>query len=188
MYWYFSFLRPPPTHVSQNAGTLVITPQIANDLRTELYPEPIDVFASWSPCAPTCSAGGDTVTTRPTKLTTWRSVNAYKELRVSLPPNAREGQSWRLVLSAACAPDHHKVVLRGDTQSKAPFSVTSSPILFTARKSGPSEKQERIERLLTLPLSGIDPPSPTLRIVEQTSFDLDKVRHIRQKKPLRNKK
>lgn len=34
MYWYLSFLRPPPVaiHLGEN---ITITPQIANDLRTE---------------------------------------------------------------------------------------------------------------------------------------------------------
>ena len=36
MYWYISFLRPPPISVSCSASSIItITPQIANDLRTE---------------------------------------------------------------------------------------------------------------------------------------------------------
>lgn len=38
MYWYLSFLRPPP--VSAPLGeAVVITPQVANDLRTEYVPQ-----------------------------------------------------------------------------------------------------------------------------------------------------
>lgn len=35
MFFYLSFLRPPPRTVSANAKDVLITPQIANDLRTE---------------------------------------------------------------------------------------------------------------------------------------------------------
>jgi len=35
MYWYLSFLRPPPVSVSKGTKTITITPQVANDLRTE---------------------------------------------------------------------------------------------------------------------------------------------------------
>ena len=35
MYWYLSFLRPPPVSVPISQGSITITPQIANDLRTE---------------------------------------------------------------------------------------------------------------------------------------------------------
>jgi hypothetical protein len=35
MYWYLSFLRPPPVSTPLSAGSVTITPQIANDLRTE---------------------------------------------------------------------------------------------------------------------------------------------------------
>lgn len=35
MYWYLSFLRPPPVYLSLPADGVVITPQVANDLRTE---------------------------------------------------------------------------------------------------------------------------------------------------------
>lgn len=35
MYYYLSFLRPPPKAVSLAQGGITITPQIANDLRTE---------------------------------------------------------------------------------------------------------------------------------------------------------
>lgn len=34
MYWYLSFLRPPPVALDVPAD-VVITPQVANDLRTE---------------------------------------------------------------------------------------------------------------------------------------------------------
>lgn len=35
MYWYLSFLRPPPIALPISAEGVVITPQVANDLRTE---------------------------------------------------------------------------------------------------------------------------------------------------------
>lgn len=35
MYWYISFLRPPPVGLTLPSEGVVITPQVANDLRTE---------------------------------------------------------------------------------------------------------------------------------------------------------
>lgn len=35
MYWYLSFLRPPPVYLALPADGVVVTPQVANDLRTE---------------------------------------------------------------------------------------------------------------------------------------------------------
>jgi hypothetical protein len=35
MFWYLSFLRPPPSAVVISSPGITITPQIANDLRTE---------------------------------------------------------------------------------------------------------------------------------------------------------
>lgn len=35
MYWYLSFLRPPPVSLAVPTDGVIITPQVANDLRTE---------------------------------------------------------------------------------------------------------------------------------------------------------
>jgi hypothetical protein len=35
MYWYISFLRPPAVTVLSSSREITITPQVANDLRTE---------------------------------------------------------------------------------------------------------------------------------------------------------
>ncbi|TFY81984.1 hypothetical protein EWM64_g2029 [Hericium alpestre] len=47
MYYYISFLRPPPLQ-SPLTAPITITPQVSNDLRTEPYPDPIDIFYAWT--------------------------------------------------------------------------------------------------------------------------------------------
>lgn len=104
MFYYLSFLRPPPQSV-RIGSTILITPQIYNDLRTEPLEDPQDVFFSWSPGSPaqTLDMGTDaspsSSCTRPQKLTQWRHGNAYKQITVPPPPNARHGQSYQLILT-----------------------------------------------------------------------------------------
>lgn len=61
-----------------------------------------------------------------------------------------------------------------------PFPVLSMPILFEARGSKGATKQEKIERIYqVLPKHGQNTGTPVLsdlKITEQTSFDLDKVK------------
>jgi hypothetical protein len=166
MYYYLSFLRPPPSIVALNA-LIVIAPQIANDLRTELYEEELDIWYSWKSTNPGSS-------TRPAKLTTWRgSPSAYKEIQVPPPPRVREGQQWQVLLSS------------GRTETAAvdlnrplsfPFGVSSLPIAFSSRNGSSTAsgkgKQEQIERTY---LVGSNP----ITIREHTAFDLDKVRVLR---------
>jgi protein N-lysine methyltransferase METTL21D len=159
MYFYISFLRPPPTAASPSARTIAITPQVANDLRTELFPGAVDLYYVWAPTSPALRA------TRPAKLTTWTAASAYKELAVGLPPGVRDGQAWTLVLSTALVGPRIALSDAGST----PFAVLSMPIDFTARASAAPAKQERIRRVLSL---GAD---VDIAITEQTSFDLDKV-------------
>jgi hypothetical protein len=172
MFVYISFLRPPPLQAA-TSGIVLITPQIYNDLRTEPFHGSQDIFYSW---AQVQTAHHDEIFVKPKKLTTWRQSNAYKEIPVPLPPGVRGGQSWRLILSAK---SHVEGVSRFSTidlfdraLGTLPFPVISMPILFGLKDAKRHGKQEKIERVYRLQA---DEVGPLLRIVEQTSFDLDKV-------------
>ncbi|KAJ6591610.1 putative methyltransferase-domain-containing protein [Mycena vulgaris] len=160
MFFYISFLRPPPTSCS---NVLSITPQIANDLRTELFEGVQDIYYSWL-----SMATGDE--TKPVKLTTWRGQSsAYKEIPIPLPRSAANG-AWRLVLGSSPMPGG----VRLDAESTLPFGVMSMPILLGKPQSNKfkAKLQDQIERVYSF---GED---KRVRIIEQTSFDLDKASHV----------
>jgi|ERR1700722_3152448 len=167
MFFYISFLRPPPLQASLT-GKLFITPQIANDLRTELHDGTQDIFFFWSQ-----SIEAQSPTPKPSKLTTWRTGSTYKEISVPLPPSIRHGQSWSLVLTTQTTSGPHCVNLNGDTIGTTPFPVISMPILFTRNTEFPLEKQSQIQRLYCIPT--FDGEFACLKVREHTSFDLDKV-------------
>ncbi|KAI0057207.1 hypothetical protein BV25DRAFT_1920310 [Artomyces pyxidatus] len=157
MFYYISFLRPPP-HASLSNAPIKFTPQISNDLRTESYPGSLDIFYHWG--VPTST--GVSRLTEPTKLTTWRQANAYKEL--TIPPPLKRVQAV-LVLSSDRA---STVDLTDPSVGSVPLPVSSLPIRFGA---GNVAKQEAIERSFRV-LPGED--APLLTVKEMTSFDLDK--------------
>lgn len=175
MFFYLSFLRPPP-QTSTLSSPIQITPQIANDLRTETFEETQDIHYSW------LQAPKNNNRTKPAKLTTWRGQSsAYKPLSIPPPPGVRDGQTWRLCLAAT---NHSVIDLKGEHTGDTPLPVFSMPILFSSRpnlKGNGAGKQEQIERLYKVPIKsdeGQDEPGSThilLRIKEQTSYDLDKV-------------
>lgn len=176
MFYYVSFLRPPPTQVPLGLG-FSITPQIANDLRTELYSEDQDIFYSWCPCpSPVTLSSSPVSITKPTKLTTWRIGNAYREVTVPQPQGVKEGQNFRLVLTTHPQGFPHIVNLSGKTVGQRPFPVVSMPIMFGARNksASPTAKQEQVERIYRI--STASDNQVFLAIQEKTSFDLDKVR------------
>jgi len=123
-----------------------------------------------------------------TKLTTYRSSSAFKEVPVPPPIGVRDGQQWQLVL--ACSPDatvNPSIDLfDGGIGSGVPFPVISVPILFSSKGQGEKgvlRKQERIQRVYRISNGGsggeTEGTNPReLIITEQTSFDLDKVRLI----------
>lgn len=159
MFYYLSFLRPPPL---QATGSIKITPQVANDLRTELYHGTQNIFYVWLLSYPPHLA------TRPTKLTSWREGTAYKELTIPLPPNSRTGQSWRLILTPN--PSQSEILLESSSSiGQAAFPVISMPIQVVARLDKSLGKQEQVERVYRF-------SEHRLTIREKTSFDLDKVR------------
>ena len=168
MFYYISFLRPPPS--SSAPGSISFTPQVANDLRTELFTETQDIYYVWLLSAESTEA----TQVKPRKLTTWSQAVAYKEISVALPPSARPGQSWRLLLSASPSIQDTTIPL-GNVRStgKIPFPVISMPIKITPKPEKNPAKQTQIERVYRVPLAGHDDLHYLLR--EQTSFDLDKV-------------
>ncbi|WVQ94634.1 hypothetical protein IAU59_001714 [Kwoniella sp. CBS 9459] len=96
MYWYISFLRPPPVSVSSAAETIVITPQVANDLRTELKYEPTTILYKWQRLLPTPLPPAQSE-----ELTIFEPpMSTYKPLSIPLPPKIQAGESWRLGLFA----------------------------------------------------------------------------------------
>lgn len=157
MFFYISFVRPPPTTCS---NAISITPQIANDLRTELFEGVQDIYYSWLSVA----TGEET---KPVKLTTWRGQSsAYKEIPVPLPRSSTHG-AWRLVLGSSA--DSSNVRLE-TVDGALPFGVMSMPILLGKAQSSKAKAklQDQIERVYSF---GED---KEVRITEQTSFDLDK--------------
>ncbi|KAF5367828.1 hypothetical protein D9757_010330 [Collybiopsis confluens] len=173
MYYYISFLKPPPIQATLSSSIL-ITPQIANDLRTESFQTEMDLFYSWYPVDPNSRTAKPT---KPIKLTTYRPENAYKEMKLTFPSGNRDVQAWRLVLTA----DSERTFIDldsglDDTLGRAlPFPVMSMPISATknAGKDTGKKKQESIERLYRLGRFD-DENTLLLRIMEQTAFDLDK--------------
>ncbi|KAI0653003.1 hypothetical protein C8Q70DRAFT_1039423 [Cubamyces menziesii] len=168
MFFYISFLRPPATQ-SYPSGTISITPQVANDLRTEPFDGAQEIYYSWSPVNPN-SAEPYPAISAPQKLTVWRQSSAYKEIPVPLPQGLREGQSYRLVLTAHGQGRPHIINLAASDLGTRPFPVLSMPVLFSSR--GRAGKQEQIERVYRIPLQAGTNGFLTVR--EQTSFDLDK--------------
>ena len=172
MFNYVFFLRPPPTQISP-AGPVTFTPQLANDLRTEDFTGEEEIFYSWSLVNPNTAEAYPSIT-QPQKLTVWRSSN-FKEFSVPLPPRARDGQSYRLVLTTRQHARSHIINLAAREVGEKPFPVMSMPIVLSsrARAGAHTEKQQSIERVYRVPL--LSEKDGFLIIREQTSFDLDKV-------------
>lgn len=174
MFFYISFLRPPPLTCSVS-GSISITPQIANDLRTAPLDGAQDIYYSWSSPQGASSNSVPFLITKPIKLTTWRQSSAYKELSVPLPPGIRDGQCWRLVMTSCAQGRPHIINVNDPDVGKMPLPVISMPISLHSRHSTSLQtgKQEQIERIYTFPL--ISNEIVYLIVREQTSYDLDKV-------------
>ena len=188
MFFYFSFLRTPPQSTSQSSS-VVFTPQVTNDLRTEPFPTNIDIFYWWISSTP------EKVTrlSEPAKLTTWRQENAYKPLQI--PPPSKNligaaagatGIDCNLVLAPAPIVTSSIIDLRDPEIGRVPLPVCSLPIRISVasqqqrRRDGAassasikSPKQEAITR--TFRLFGEGDATLLMQIKETVSFDLDKV-------------
>ena len=169
MFFYISFLRTPP-HSSLPSSSVVLTPQISNDLRTEPFPTSVDIFYWWISHTPQ-----NTIRlSQPAKLTTWRQENAYKPLQIP-PPS---GTDCCLVLSSSPAAASSIINLRDPNVGGAPLPVASLPIRISPQQGrtpgkASSTKQEAITR--SFRLFDEDAAAPLMHIKETVSFDLDKV-------------
>ncbi|KAH6916111.1 putative methyltransferase-domain-containing protein [Coprinopsis sp. MPI-PUGE-AT-0042] len=184
MFFYLSCLRPPLAQAPPSSP-VTITPQIANDLRTEPFGSVQDLYYSWLHEVP----GKPPVFTATTKLTTYRQATAYKEIPVPVPKGLKENQQWTLVLTASSrSPPECTLPLGADDIGSTPFAALSMPITFTSKAGKWGQKQEQIERIYSFSVtrtlkaqeeSTESASAPqilkvSLRIREQTSFDLDK--------------
>ena len=201
MFFYFSFLRTPPRSSSQSSS-VVFTPQVTNDLRTEPFPTSVDIYYWWI----SHTREPQNVVTRlsePAKLTTWRQENAYKPLQIPPPPSkhligaaiAGLGIDCSLVLAPAPIVASSVIDLRDPEIGRVPLPVCSLPIRISIptqqqqqrRRDGAattntkSSKQEAIIRTFRIFDDGIrvgDVQTPLIHIKETVSFDLDKVTGI----------
>ncbi|KAH9962670.1 putative methyltransferase-domain-containing protein [Russula dissimulans] len=182
MFFYLSFLRTPP-HSSLRSSSVVFTPQVSNDLRTEPFPSNVDVFYWWiSPGTPQNVAG--TRLSEPAKLTTWRQENAYKPLQI--PPPSKNvigaaGIDCRLVMSTVPNVASSIIDLRDPEIGSVPLPVCSLPIRISPRQDGAGAsaktapvKQEAITRTFRLFPGDGDTTASLMEIKETVSFDLDK--------------
>jgi protein N-lysine methyltransferase METTL21D len=188
MFFYISFLRPPPCQASSDCP-FTITPQITNDLRTEPLPDGQGIYYAWHHIPrPEPTSRGKTrhtpkpFTTKPQKLTTWRQATAYKDIRVPLlgdHARAHAGGQWRLVLTTEAfdKSEPHCIDIKGDNLGARPFAVMSMSINFILHRPLSLAKQDRIERVYRFPtLDQSDDAQHAYLIVQEcTSFDLDKV-------------
>jgi protein N-lysine methyltransferase METTL21D len=195
MFFYFSFLRTPPQS-SLQSSSVVFTPQVTNDLRTEPFPTSIDIYYWWISYAP--EPQNVTRLSEPAKLTTWRQENAYKPLQIPPPPSknligaaAGPGVDCSLVLAPAPIVASSVIDLRDPEIGRVPLPVCSLPIRISIsprqqrrRRDGgaatststKSSKQEAIIRTFRIFDDGLgDVQSPLIHIKETVSFDLDKV-------------
>ncbi|KAG6898321.1 hypothetical protein C0992_011913 [Termitomyces sp. T32_za158] len=114
---------------------------------------------------------------KPSKLTTWRQATAYKEIPVPPPPGVRDGQSWCLILGTrltTAADEFLTIDLSNENVGQDVFPVISMPIHFGPRAAKKGPKQEKIERIYRLQPKDGEDTGITLKLTEQTSFDLDK--------------
>ena len=190
MFFYFSFLRPPPQSTSQSSS-VVFTPQVTNDLRTEPFPTSIDIFYWWILYTP--EPQNATRLSEPAKLTTWRQENAYKPLQIPPPSSkflmgaAGPGIDCSLVLAPAPIVASSIIDLRDPEIGRVPLPVYSLPIRISisphqqrrdggAAASTRSSKQDAIIRTFRIFDDGLGyVQTPLIHIKETISFDLDKV-------------
>ncbi|KAL5513207.1 hypothetical protein ACEPAH_3605 [Sanghuangporus vaninii] len=188
MFYYLHLTRPPPEQTSPYQP-LLITPNIANDLRTE-FPAPgkggIDIFYAWVKCIDSDARKQRTLgpMTQPQKVMTW-SGNSYKEVQVFPPKEAavalKDGSDtsrWSLLLctrsSSPGSPYITSIDLSAENFGSCIFPILSAPVHFASdsrasagrssnQKVEPIErkntKQGRNERVFKLPSPLFSSPS-----------------------------
>lgn len=206
MFFYFSFLRTPPQS-SLQSSSVVFTPQVTNDLRTEPFSTSIDIYYWWISYAPP-EPQKATRLSEPAKLTTWRQENAYKPLQIPPPPSKKligaaeaggPGIDCTLVLAPAPIVASSVIDLRDPEIGRVPLPVCSLPIQISispqrrgrgrdggsaaaASTNTKSSKQEAIIRTFRIFDDGVGlgdvQQTPLMHIKETVSFDLDKVMGI----------
>ncbi|WWC87793.1 uncharacterized protein L201_002685 [Kwoniella dendrophila CBS 6074] len=221
MYWYISFLRPPPVSVNSTTKEITITPQVANDLRTELRYEPTTIQYVWQKISPITST-----ISPPQELTVFSPPQStYKPISIPLPTKIQIGDSWRLGLFCSDSPRTKDASNKKAGPSSSLLSLCEEddvgvlgvwseginiirPEIFSngvmkgingkntkskekhdnskkdngkgkgkEKEKDDGPKQGRITRDFTLPKQvkvDNDNVESMLRIIEQTSFDLDK--------------
>ncbi|KAH9074847.1 putative methyltransferase-domain-containing protein [Lactarius deliciosus] len=177
MFFYISFLRTPPhSSSSLRSSSVVFTPQVSNDLRTEPFPTSVDIFYWWISHTPQNAIR----LSEPAKLTTWRQENAYKPLQIPPPSKSVIGSAGTdccLVLSSSPVTASSIINLCDPNVGRIPFPVVSLPIrISTQQGKAPtkaSTKQEAITRTFRL-FDEDAATTPLMHIKETVSFDLDK--------------
>ncbi|QRW21616.1 hypothetical protein RhiXN_06605 [Rhizoctonia solani] len=207
MFEYLSFLRPPP-EACPLGQPVTFVPQIANDLRTEICETEHDIYFTWQFDSGALHRGGFTKLTtwkpgsasyKPLSVALPTEARPGDTWRLCLAVDSNPGSRSSRETSTR---DHYYSLVLDFTQpefGRLPLAVTSLPISVLvgenretrATRSTPSKqskvkskpaehsvaKQEKIERLYSLPSNW-----GTLRITEQTSFDLDKWGTLRIRK------
>ncbi|KAH9167392.1 putative methyltransferase-domain-containing protein [Lactarius sanguifluus] len=175
MFFYISFLRTPPhSSSSLRSSSVVFTPQVSNDLRTEPFPTSVDIFYWWISHTPQNAIR----LSEPAKLTTWRQENAYKPLQIPPPVIGSAGTDCYLVLSSSPVAASSIINLCDPNVGRIPFPVTSLPIRISTQQGkaptkASSTKQEAITRTFRL-FDEDTATTPLMHIKETVSFDLDK--------------
>ncbi|KAH9039287.1 putative methyltransferase-domain-containing protein [Lactarius pseudohatsudake] len=179
MFFYISFLRTPPhSSSSLRSSSVIFTPQVSNDLRTEPFPTSVDIFYWWI----SHTSQNAIRLSEPAKLTTWRQENAYKPLQI--PPPSKNvigsaGTDCCLVLSSSPVAASSIINLCDPNVGRTPFPVASLPIRISTQQGkaptkASSTKQEAITRTFRL-FDEDAATTPLMHIKETVSFDLDKV-------------
>ena len=162
--------------------------------------EPTEIYYLWQDI----SSGGSGKVTKAEHLTTYASPGStYKSISVPLPTSAKPGQSWRLGLFPTDHGPEHQLLAKVLDEGSEVLGVWSGPIEIlgaaeersvkrakldgkdVSKQNGKGKgkekekdegpKQTRIQREWTLGTEAEDEAQDMLRIIEQTSFDLDKV-------------
>jgi hypothetical protein len=168
---------------------------------TRIRTEPTEIYYLWQDI----SGGRSGKKTKAEHLTTYASPGStYKSIPVPLPTSARPGQSWRLGLFPTDHGPNHQLLAKVLDEGSEVLGVWSGPIEILgameerqvkrvkldgkdSKQNGKGKgkerekekddgpKQTRIQREWTLGPAAEDEVQDMLRIIEQTSFDLDKV-------------